>query len=90
MDQDIQNGVSKQKCAANFLYTLASAIIHKATYNNFQHVTFSGGVFQNTTFVDMLIKLSPIEIKLYFHNHISPNDENISFGQICHYLNIKN
>ena len=90
MYQDIQNGVSNQNCAANFLFTLATTIIHKAKCNNFQHIAFSGGVFQNTTLVDMLIKLSPIEIKLYFHNHISPNDENISFGQICYYLNIKN
>lgn len=90
MYQDIQNGVSNQNCAANFFFTLATTIIHKAKCNNFQHITFSGGVFQNTTLVDMLIKLSPIEIKLYFHNHISPNDENISFGQICYYLNIKN
>ncbi len=34
--------------------------------------------------------LSQNQFKLYFHRDLPPNDENISFGQIMYYLNIKN
>ncbi|WP_298265445.1 carbamoyltransferase HypF [uncultured Lutibacter sp.] len=88
--QDIQNGVSKENCIANFLFTLASTILKIATTNHYKHIAFSGGVFQNTILVDMLIELVPKEIKLYFHKQLAPNDENISFGQMMYYLNIKN
>ncbi len=75
---------------ANFLFTLANAIIKIAETNTYKHIACSGGVFQNTTLVDMLIELVPKEIKLYFHKNLAPNDENISFGQMMYYLHIKN
>jgi len=87
---DIKTGESKEQIITNFLFTLASVIIATAKRNNYRHVAFSGGVFQNTTLVDMLIELVPKEIKLYFHRELSPNDENISFGQIMYHLHIKN
>lgn len=87
---DLKKGASKQSCAANFLFTLATSILYYAKTNNYQHVAFSGGVFQNTTLVDMLIELASKKIKLYFHKNLTPNDENISFGQTLHYLNINN
>ena len=87
---DIQNGVSMEKCIVNFLYTLASSIINIAKNKQYKYIACSGGVFQNTTLVDMLIELAPKEIKLYFHKDLSPNDENICFGQIMYYLHINN
>jgi len=87
---DFKNGNSKENIIINFLYTLANAIIEIAKTNQYNHIAFSGGVFQNTTLVDMLLELAPKELKLYFHNNLSPNDENISFGQLMYYLNIKN
>jgi len=39
--------------------------------------------------VDMLLELAPKTVNLYFHKDLSPNDENISFGQMLYYLNIK-
>ncbi|SNR68261.1 Hydrogenase maturation protein, carbamoyltransferase HypF [Lutibacter agarilyticus] len=87
--KDLQHGISKEDIIYNFLFTLASTILKFATEKGFQKIAFSGGVFQNTTLVDMLIELAPKEIKLYFHKELSPNDENISFGQIMYYLNIK-
>lgn len=86
---DLQNGVSKEQIIINFLYTLASTILKLATKKGFKKIAFSGGVFQNTTLVDMLIELASEEIKLYFHKDLSPNDENVSFGQLMYYLNIK-
>jgi len=88
--KDIKAGKPKQSIILNFLFTLANAIIEIAKTNNYKHVAFSGGVFQNTTLVDMLIELAPKEIKLYFHKDLSPNDENISFGQLMYYVHIKN
>jgi hydrogenase maturation protein HypF len=86
---DIRNGKSKESCIVNFLYTLAFSIIEIASYHNYKFIACSGGVFQNTTLVDMLLELVPKGIKLYFHKDLSPNDENISFGQIIHYLKIR-
>ena len=87
---DFKNGVSKETIVVNFLFTLATLIIKVSKSNNYSHIALSGGVFQNTTLVDMLLELAPKEIKLYFHKDLSPNDENISFGQLMYYLNIKN
>ena len=87
---DLKKGVSVEQIAINFLYTLANKIISFAKTNNYVHVALSGGVFQNSTLVDMLFELAPTNLKLYFHSKLSPNDENISFGQIQYYLNIKN
>jgi hydrogenase maturation protein HypF len=89
MVDDFQNGNPKDQLILNFLYTLAFSIIEIAKSNNYKHMAFSGGVFQNTTLVDLIIELAPKEIKLYFHKDLSPNDENISFGQLMYYLNIK-
>ena len=89
MVDDFQNGNPKDQLILNFLYTLAFSIIEIAKSNNYEHIAVSGGVFQNTTLVDLLIELAPKEIKLYFHKDLSPNDENVSFGQIMYYLNIK-
>lgn len=86
---DLQNGFSKESCVVNFLYTLAKTVLNEAISNRFEYVAFSGGVFQNTTLIDMLVELAQNKIKLYFHKDLSPNDENCSFGQLMYYLNIK-
>ena len=88
MFDDFKNGNPKKQVILNFLYTLAFSVIEIAKSNNYKYIAFSGGVFQNTTMVDILIELAPKEIKLYFHKDLSPNDENISFGQLMYYLNI--
>ncbi|MBI9040403.1 carbamoyltransferase HypF [Lutibacter sp.] len=87
--KDIQQENSTANIIANFLFTLATSILKMAKKHHFKYIACSGGVFQNTTLVDMLLELAPKEIKLYFHRELSPNDENISFGQIMYYLKIK-
>ena len=47
-------------------------------------IAFSGGVFQNSLLVQ-LIQTQLIDYQLFFHKELSPNDENISFGQLAHY-----
>ncbi len=87
---DFKNGVLKETIVVNFIFTLANVIIEIAKINNYSHIAASGGVFQNTTLVDMLLELAQKDLKLYFHKELSPNDENISFGQLQYYSNIKN
>ncbi len=48
---------------------------------NIKKIAFSGGVFQNALLVT-LIKKYLQDFDLYFHKQLSPNDENIAFGQI--------
>ena len=85
---DLQHNVSTEQIITNFLFTLANSIFSVAKKYNYKHIAFSGGVFQNTTLVDMLLELAPKNYKLYFHKSLSPNDENISFGQLLYYTNI--
>lgn len=87
---DLQKGEHLSFIISNFLYTLAKAILEIAKSKNYTKITLSGGVFQNTTLVDMLEELAPKEMNLYFHKALSPNDENVSFGQLMYYLHIKN
>ena len=80
---------SKEKVIENFLFTLASIILEMAKKHQIKHIALSGGVFQNTTLVDMINVLSQNQFKLYFNQELSPNDENVSFGQMMYYLHCK-
>ncbi|MDX1314198.1 MAG: carbamoyltransferase HypF, partial [Eudoraea sp.] len=84
--KDFMSGTTREQLIANFLYTLASSIFEMANKHNFRNLAFSGGVFQNTTLIDMLIEIAGSEYKLYFNRNLSPNDENVSFGQINYYI----
>jgi hydrogenase maturation protein HypF len=82
-----ERAVPVSTCVENFIFTLANAIIRIAESKDYEHIACSGGVFQNTTLIDMLLEICPDTMTLYFHRDLSPNDENISFGQIMYYLN---
>jgi hydrogenase maturation protein HypF len=86
---DFKNGNSRENIIANFLFTLASIVFQIAKNKNIDQIAFSGGVFQNTTLIDMINVLSQNQYKLYFHKDLPPNDENISFGQLMYYLHCK-
>ncbi len=85
---DFKNGNSKENVIANFLFTLASIIYQIAKNQNINQIAFSGGVFQNTTLIDMIKEMGKNKYKLFFNRNLAPNDENISFGQIMYYLNV--
>lgn len=87
---DVEKGHTKEQIIGNFFYTLAFAIVNFSIDQKYKHIALSGGVFQNTILIDMLLELAPKEICIYFHSELSPNDENISFGQMMYYLKIKN
>ncbi|MEM6723568.1 MAG: carbamoyltransferase HypF [Bacteroidota bacterium] len=71
--------------AARFHMTLVAQIKVKAKREQVDQIAFSGGVFQNALLVDLLIEYLSADFKLYFHELLSPNDENIAFGQLMWY-----
>ncbi len=82
-------GILINEIAVNFHYTLIKCIEKIAISNKFHTLAFSGGVFQNSLLVDMILEFLSKDFELHFHENLSPNDENISFGQLNYYLNIK-
>lgn len=86
---DFKRGVEKDEIIVNFLYTLATIVIKMAEQLDIKEIAMSGGVFQNTVLVDMIKEISEDNYKLYFNRNLSPNDENISFGQLMYHQHIK-
>ncbi len=84
---DIKEGLTVEYIAAKFHYSLVHLIGIIAGFSKIKKITFSGGVFQNSVLVDLCkIHLSKTNY-LFFHRNLSPNDENISFGQMVYYEN---
>ena len=83
---DLTNKVPKPTIAANFIFTLAMVIVSYAESKGYKTICCSGGVFQNTTLIDMISELSEGRFTLHFNQKLAPNDENISFGQAMYYL----
>ena len=85
---DLQKGKAKDFIAAKFHYSLMKLIKIVANDLKINQIAFSGGVFQNGLLVDLIQHHLAEEYDLYFHQDLSPNDENISFGQlIIHQIN---
>jgi hydrogenase maturation protein HypF len=87
---DVKKGLAKDNIIANFIFTLATLVFQVADRQNLKHIACSGGVFQNTMLIDLLKKMAGTTYSLFFNCNLSPNDENIAYGQIMYYLNIKN
>jgi len=79
-----------EEIALNFHYTLIKCVEKVAANNKIHTLAFSGGVFQNALLVDLIIEFLSKNFDVHLHENLSPNDENISFGQLNYYLNIKN
>lgn len=86
--QDIKAAIPLSEIAYKFHLTLVKTIEFVAKEKAIQTLAFSGGVFQNSLLVDLLIEHLGNHYKLYFHEVMSPNDENISFGQLMYYLHL--
>ena len=80
---DIHMHVPVNIIAARFHATLARWIRLSAEKLGIKKVAFSGGVFQNGLLVDLVWKEMEDDFELYFHKQLSPNDENIAFGQMA-------
>jgi hydrogenase maturation protein HypF len=84
---DIEKGKSKNYIASKFHYSLVCLVGIVATNMKVDKICFSGGVFQNALLVDWIQNECGNKYDLYFHKNLSPNDENISFGQMIYYDN---
>lgn len=78
---DLHADKKKAYIAAKFHGALVHAIGQIADHLHLQKIAFSGGVFQNALLLDMIEHLLTPDYQLFFHRQLSPNDENISFGQ---------
>ncbi|PPZ91246.1 carbamoyltransferase HypF [Cloacibacterium normanense] len=83
------SGKNLGEIGLNFHYTLIKAIEKIAEGFAVKEIAFSGGVWQNALLVDLVIEFLGDKFELHFHEKLSPNDENISFGQLNYYLKLK-
>lgn len=84
---DIQKNRPIDYIAARFHYSLVCLIDEVAKRSGFKQICFSGGVFQNMLLVDWIKQVLNHKYQLFFHKNLSPNDENISFGQLVYHEN---
>lgn len=85
--EEKKSGKNAGEIGVNFHYTLIKAIEKMSEKNHVKELAFSGGVWQNALLVDLAIDVLGEKFSLHFHEKLSPNDENISFGQLNYYLN---
>ncbi|NNE77020.1 MAG: carbamoyltransferase HypF [Pricia sp.] len=86
---DLNNSTTKNEIAFKFHYSLVKMVEKIAFTNNIEKIAFSGGVFQNGLLVDLMMIHLEDNFKLYFHQEVSPNDENIALGQLAYYQTIE-
>ena len=84
---DIENRKSKGYIASKFHYSLVCLVGIIAKKSKINKICFSGGVFQNSLLVDWIQSEYSKKYDLHFHKKLSPNDENISFGQMIYHDN---
>lgn len=87
---DLIQGESVPFIAYRFHLTLASMVGEIALLTGHSRLAFSGGVFQNTFLVDLIQDLWKDRLELHFHQKLSPNDENISLGQLAYVIQYNN
>ena len=78
---------SKEEIALNFHFTLVKVIEKVANFHSFKEIAYSGGVFQNALLFDLIEDELAVKFNCYFHENLSPNDENIAFGQLNYSVN---
>ncbi|MEQ9424335.1 MAG: carbamoyltransferase HypF [Cyclobacteriaceae bacterium] len=78
-----QNKKTITEIAFKFHLTLVKCIEFIAKSHAVRSIAFSGGVFQNGLLTDLIIHRLEEHYKLYFHQKLSPNDENIALGQLA-------
>lgn len=79
-------GDSVEKRAFQFHMDLVGYMVSQVELQGINKIAFSGGVFQNQLLVDLIIDNFNSDYELYWHQQLSPNDENISFGQLMYDL----
>ena len=72
--------------AARFHLTLVDWIGRVAAEQAVTQIGFSGGCWQNALLVDLADERLGGRYTLLFHEQLSPNDENIAYGQVMHHF----
>ncbi|MEP6616304.1 MAG: carbamoyltransferase HypF [Ginsengibacter sp.] len=85
--RDVKTRQPKNYIAAKFHHSLVCLIGKVSNKMRIKNICFSGGVFQNALLVDWICARYNNKYQLYFHKHLSSNDENISFGQLAYFDN---
>ncbi|MBS1513026.1 MAG: carbamoyltransferase HypF [Bacteroidetes bacterium] len=80
---DVQQHKDITAIAWKVMFTLFTTIKQAAHHFNIKRLAFSGGVFQNALLVHLITEQMSATHELYFHRHLSPNDECIAFGQMA-------
>ena len=84
---DLNNKIHKSIIASKFINTIAQIVLQIAMKEKMA-VILSGGVFQNKTLMQILIKRFETEnIEYYFQQKTPINDGGIALGQIWYVLN---
>ncbi len=83
--EDMYEEIDMRKIAARFHFTIVMVIKAIAEDYGAEAIAFSGGVFQNSLLIDMILDELSDDFTLYFHKELSPNDEGISYGQLVGY-----
>lgn len=88
MMEAILNDVKRKEpipvVAYRFFRTLASLVPRMSEYYEVEKVALSGGVFQNRLLIELINEMMDKK-RLLYNRQVSPNDENIAFGQIGWY-----
>ncbi|MDA3052666.1 carbamoyltransferase HypF [Campylobacter sp. JMF_01 NE2] len=72
--------------ASNFINALAKIMLQIAKERNLQ-VVLSGGVFQNATLLDLVVrKFSEAGVKFHLHKTTPSNDSGVALGQLMAYI----
>ncbi|MEM6806939.1 MAG: carbamoyltransferase HypF, partial [Bacteroidota bacterium] len=77
-----EEGFTLKMLAAKFHNSLVQLIKKVADTHGIKKIACSGGVFQNALLIDLCIERLGEDYELYFHQQLSPNDENIAYGQL--------
>lgn len=89
MHEAREGGASREVLALGFIKTLVTSIFKVADRSNAGIIALSGGVFQNALLTDLILMEAHDRYRICLHRELSPNDENIAFGQLMHALHIK-
>lgn len=79
---DLEQGIGPEKIAFKFHAYLVDVILSVVQAKGYRKIALSGGVFQNALLLDLIHERLATQ-KTYIHNELSPNDENIAFGQLA-------
>lgn len=82
---DIEEKKSTEMIVNKLFRSIGKLVFQVSRQTDVQDLAFSGGVFQNVVLLNTLLDLKPDDTRLWFHKKLSPNDENIPFGQVAYY-----